>query len=178
MNPQLHFSQSNALTHLFLTISTIKPLTCISCLCLYSSSLFFELLQHDIHCISWAHSACHCHPTAAFWIILYCTAHWIVLKHFLAQPVYFIEMLGCLSAAPWGSSDLLHLFTGWYFQLEQKKNLNCLWFLPFFSYAATASEKQEDLAVVFSWLSCQCLPLVCSVRLYKCSRCYSLCQNK
>lgn len=49
MNPQLNFSQSNALTHFL--ISSIKPLTCISCSCLHSSSLFFKFFQHDIHCI-------------------------------------------------------------------------------------------------------------------------------
>lgn len=123
MSPQLNFSHSNALTHLLLTISAIKPLTCISCSCLYSSSLFFELFQHNIHYIllrSFSlplssssrlldHSVLYCPLNCSK--ALSCPAH-VLHRH--------VEMPQCCTQ---GTSDLPHLFTGWYFQLEQRKIL-------------------------------------------------------
>ena len=124
----------------------------------------FRLLQHDIHGIPWAHSACHHHPKATFCISLY-------------QPLYMAVHL-----SPWKThvpppktlsypAHVLHRYAGMHPEALpiycicaqadipgwNRKNVNRAWFLHFSSYAATAAEKQKGAVMASSWFWHQCL---------------------
>ena len=95
-------------------------------LSLLLESLHFRLLRREINDVSWAHSACHHHPKATFWISLYQPLYMAVpvslWKSRVSPPktVSYLAMLHRYAGMPqW--CILLHLCTGLYSRLEQKR---------------------------------------------------------
>lgn len=133
-------TQNLKIPHPLLINFTTKLLICTSWLCLYSWSLLYRLLQHDIHGVSWAHSLIIIWkpPSASA-----CTSHytWLftcLLERHVSPPhtlSYLASVLHRYAGMPrWcifrdfsPTADI----SGW-----NRKNVNFVQFLPFSSYAA------------------------------------------
>lgn len=137
-------TQNLKIPHPLLINFTTKLLICTSWSCLYSWSLLYRLLQHDIHGVSWAHSviiiwkppsasACTSHYTWLFTCLL--ERHVSTTYTFLPSQCFalicwdatVVHLQGLLTYSFRAQADI----SGW-----NRKNVNFVRFLPFSSYAA------------------------------------------